>query len=92
MPQTSSAEALKLVDVRRCFSTDGRMAHIMFLWHGAPLSLFVLPREVGADRTIDTMGHEAQIWSANGRTYAVLADGHPAGFPHIVDYLKAHAR
>jgi anti-sigma factor (TIGR02949 family) len=92
VPETAPSEQLTLVDVRRCFTTDGRSAHMMYTWRGAPLSLYVLPESVGRDRVVDRMGHEAVIWCANSRTYAVVADGHPQDLTHIVDYLKAHAR
>jgi anti-sigma factor RsiW len=92
VPDTLPSEQLKLVDVRRCFTTDGRSAHMMYTWRGAPLSLYVLPENVGRDRVVDKMGHEAIIWCANSRTYAVVAEGHPQDITRIVDYMKAHAR
>jgi mycothiol system anti-sigma-R factor len=93
VPETSPSEQLTLVDVRRCFTTDGRSAHMMYTWHGAPLSLYVLPENVGRDRVIDRMGHEAVIWCANSRTYAVVADAGRAGdLTHVVAYMKAHAK
>ena len=92
VPDTLPAEQLKLVDVRRCFTTDGRSAHMMYTWRGAPLSLYVLPENVGRDRVVDKMGHEAIIWCANSRTYAVVAEGHPQDITRIVEYMKAHAR
>jgi hypothetical protein len=87
---TAPAEELRLVDVRRCMSSEGRVAHLMYLWRGHPLSVYVLPRAFGRDRILDSMGHETAIWSANGRTYAVLATGHPEDFDHIVGYVKTH--
>jgi hypothetical protein len=92
LPPSAGDEQLRLLTVRRCLSTDGRVAHAMYLWRGEPLSVFVLPHATRRERVLDTIGHEAAIWSANGRTYAVLADGHPSGFSHIVNYVKAHAR
>jgi anti-sigma factor RsiW len=92
VPPAASAEQLRLLTVRRCVSTEGRVAHAMYLWRGEPLSVFVLPHATRRDRVLDTMGREAAIWSANGRTYAVLADGHPSDFAHIVNYVKTHAR
>ena len=92
VPQSEPAQQLTLVDVRRCFTTDGRSAHMMYRWRGAPLSLYVLPEDVGRDRVVDKMGHEAVIWCANRRTYAVVADGHPQDLAEVVDYMKAHAR
>ena len=92
VPASAGDEQLRLLTVRRCLSTDGRVAHVMYLWRGEPLSVFVLPRTTRGERVLDAMGRETAIWSANGRTYAVLANGHPPDFTHIVNYVKAHAR
>jgi anti-sigma factor (TIGR02949 family) len=92
VPKSEPAQQLTLVDVRRCFSTDGRTAHMMYTWRGAPLSLYVLPENIGRDRVVDRMGHEAVIWCANNRTYAVVAAGHPPDLTHVVDYMKANAK
>jgi len=91
VPDTAPAEELKLVDVRRCLSTEGRVAHLMYMWRGEPLSVYVLPRTMGRARIMNSRGHEAAIWSAHGRTYAVLAAGHPQDFDRIVAYVKTHA-
>jgi anti-sigma factor RsiW len=92
VPASAGDEQLRLLTVRRCLSTDGRVAHAMYLWRGQPLSVFVLPQGTGRERALEVMGRDAAIWSANGRTYAVLADGHPSNFNHIVNYVKTHAR
>jgi len=92
VPQTEPSEQLRLVDVRRCISTNGRAAHMMYTWRGAPLSVYVLQGEAGADRVVDRMGREAVIWCANRRTYAVVADGHPQDLSHIVDYMKSRVQ
>jgi anti-sigma factor (TIGR02949 family) len=92
VPQSEPAQQLTLVDVRRCFTTDGRSAHMMYTWRGAPLSLYVLPEDVGRDRVFDKMGQQAVIWCANRRTYAVVTDGHPQDLSQVIEYMKAHAR
>ncbi|HEX5475725.1 MAG TPA: zf-HC2 domain-containing protein [Vicinamibacterales bacterium] len=92
VPPSAPDEHLRLLTARRCLSTDGGVAHLMYLWDGQPLSVYVLPKVVSHDALIDTLGHEAVIWSANGRTYAVLADGHPSGLEELVRYVKANAR
>jgi hypothetical protein len=53
--------------------------------------VYVLPRALGGQRVMNSRGHEAAIWSAHGRTYAVLAAGHPQDFDRIVAYVKTHA-
>jgi hypothetical protein len=92
VPDSEPAQELTLVDVRRCFSSDGRTAHVLYTWHGAPLSLYVLPKNIGQDRALDRMGHEAVIWCANNRTYAVIAKGHPPDLNSVVGYMKANAK
>jgi len=92
VPPASPAQQLALVDVRRCFSTDGRAAHMMYSWRGAPVSLYVLPESVGRDQVIQKIGQQAVIWCANNRTYAVVAEGQPTDLTPIVTYMKAHAR
>ena len=95
VPASAPSEQLKLINVRRCFTTDGRSAHMMYTWRGAPLSLYVLQEpdgNAGHDRIVDKMGHETVIWCANRRTYAVVAEGHPQDLSQVVDYMKAHAR
>jgi hypothetical protein len=87
VPQTEPAEQLRLIGVRRCLSADGRVAHMMYTWHGAPLSVYVVQANAGRDCVIDRVGREAVIWCAQGRTYAVIADGHP-DLQHIADYMK----
>jgi anti-sigma factor RsiW len=85
------ADDLKLVGVRDCDSTDGPAAHLMYTYHGKPLSLYVLQKDKGHSGTASKMGRDAVIWCAKGRTYAVVADGHPQDLTRIVDYMKANA-
>jgi anti-sigma factor (TIGR02949 family) len=92
VPPASAADQLKLVDVRRCFSTDGRAAHMMYSWRGAPVSLYVLPENLGRDQVIQKVGQQAVIWCANNRTYAVVAEAQPKDLTPIVTYMKAHVR
>ena len=92
VPPASPAEQLTLVHVRRCFSTDGRAAHMMYSWRGAPVSLYVLPENIGRDQVVQKVGQQAVIWCANNRTYAVVAEGQPKDLTPIVTYMKAHVR
>src|SRR3954467_14380181 len=73
VPQTEAAQQLKLVDVRRCLSTEGRSAHLMYTWQGEPLSVYVLQGDAGRDRVVRTMGAQAIVWCANRRTYAIVS-------------------
>lgn len=94
VPASVPAEQLKLVDVRRCYSTDGQAAHMLYRWRGAPLSLYVLPEATGHDQVVRKVGHRAVIWTANRRTYAVVDDGDstPEDLIRVIGYLKANVQ
>jgi anti-sigma factor RsiW len=93
VPPASAAEQLQLVAVRKCFSTNGRAAHMMYTWRGTPVSLFVMPQDTRQEQVVRRLGHQAVIWFANERTYAIVADGQPPqDFTRIVDYLRTNAK
>jgi anti-sigma factor RsiW len=92
VPPSEAAQQLELVNVRRCLSTDGLAAHLLYRWQGQPLSVYVLPRAVNGDEVADRLGHQTAVWTADGRTYAVVATGHPQDFTDIVHYVRTHAR
>ncbi len=92
VPPSDASEQLELVNVRRCLSTDGLAAHLLYRWRGQPLSLYVLPRPVDGDAIVERLGHETAVWTADGRTYAVVAPGHPQDFTNVVHYVRTHAR
>jgi hypothetical protein len=92
VPQTDAAEQLKLVEVRRCLSTDGRAAHMMYTWSGEPLSVYVLQGEAGRDRLVRKMGAQCVIWCANQRTYALVSSDATRDLTPIVAYMKSRVR
>jgi anti-sigma factor RsiW len=96
VPASSPADGLELLGIRRCSTSGGRVAHVMYKWRGAPLSVFVLPRTVGRMREqqeiVEKFGHEAIMWSDANRTYVVLARARPAELAPLVGYVRANAR
>jgi anti-sigma factor RsiW len=92
IPPALPAEDLTLVGVRDCASTDGPAAHLMYTYRGKPLSLYVLPKDKGHAGTATKLGRDAVMWCAKGRTYAVVADGHPQDLNRIVEYMKANVQ
>jgi anti-sigma factor RsiW len=96
VPRSAAAEQLELLDVRRCRSTQGISAHMMYRWHGEPLSVYVLDSlpssDIRVERVVSRLGREAVIWSDAGRTYAVVGRGAPADLEHIAHYVRASAR
>jgi anti-sigma factor RsiW len=96
VPKSAPVEQLELLDVRRCMSTQGASAHIMYRWRGQPLSVYVLnsvPKsDIRVERLVSRVGQEAIIWSDAGRTYAVVGRGPPNDLQHIARYLRASTR
>ena len=95
VPASSPPEQLQFVCVRRCFVTDGRVAHLMYRWRGEPLSVYVLPSagHPGLDEdVVERFGHEAVLWTDRGRTYVVLARGRPEALQGVVKYVRANVR
>lgn len=104
VPASAASEQLELLGVRRCLSSEGRIAHLMYRWRGQPLSVFVLNSRVkGArdarpesadpalDESLKTMGEQAVIWSRGDRTYAVVARGPVPDLQQIARYVRQAA-
>jgi anti-sigma factor RsiW len=91
VPLSSPDRQLVLLDVRRCLSTDGITAHMLYRWRGEPLSVYVLnsvPVRNFDVRTVDKLGQEEIMWSRGGRTYAVVARGRRADLEQVVKYVQ----
>lgn len=81
-------EGIALVGLRRCFSTSGQMAHLMYSDHGQPLSVYVLRRSGAGAHELEVLGQRTVIWSSGNRTYAVV--GNEA--PEVLARVCAHVR
>jgi len=102
VPASAPAEELELIGVRRCLSSEGRVAHMMYRWRGRPLSVFVLNSRVRARREasgasavkqdvnemLEKMGEQAVIWSRGDRTYAVVARSPAPGLQEVARYVR----
>ena len=95
VPEGVANEELQLLGMRRCLSTQGTTAHVMYRWHGQPLSVYVLNNDhtrIGpTPHLVERFGQEAIIWSARGRTYAVVARGRPSDVEHVAQYVRIAA-
>ena len=95
VPASVDAEEFELVSVRRCLSSEGRIAHMMYRWHGQPLSVFVVHtrlrsgrRHEDADTEVDKFGEHAIIWSRGDRTFAVVARNPSPGLTQLAKYVR----
>jgi anti-sigma factor RsiW len=96
VPESASVEQLELMGIRRCISSEGQTAHVMYKWRGQPFSVYVLnsehPRVGSVPRLVERLGQEAMIWSKGGRTYAVVTRGSPSEIERIAQYVQRSAQ
>jgi anti-sigma factor RsiW len=92
VPGSRPALHLQFVGLRRCMYHDGTMAHLMYDYRGHRVSLFVMPHaEANAER-LAVLGQQTETWTADGRTYAVVADGGAGDLADIAAYFRQAAR
>lgn len=78
VPGDLPAEGFRLVGARRCLSTHGQLAHVLYELNGHPVSLFVLAGGSNGDQKSEIMGHHTVWWRQGDATYALVsraADG-----------------
>ena len=95
VPDSEPIEQLELLGIRRCISSEGLTAHLMYKWRGQPFSVYVLNSEhsrVGpVPRLVERLGQEEIIWSKGGRTYAIVTRGRPSDIEHVLLYVQRTA-
>ena len=87
-----TGEGLELIGARPCLYARGKAAHLMYRHHGQPLSVFMLPqlaRPGKKDETVDVLGHEAAVWSKDGRTFVLVAKEPEADMRRAVSVVQA---
>jgi anti-sigma factor RsiW len=90
----STMEGLTLLGIRRCGSSRGRVAHILYRWHGAPLSVYVLNHRfdhsanAAHDHDVTKLGEHAIVWADHDRTYAVVADQRLPDLQRVATYVR----
>jgi anti-sigma factor (TIGR02949 family) len=91
VPGGAAREQLTLVGARRCFSTDGSIAHVLYRHRGKPVSLFVLPDRglVHQAAAMSFAGHPARIWSQDGRTFVLVGSESDAGMQPVARYFRS---
>ena len=70
-------------------------AHLVYRHHGQPLSVFMLPqlarpgRSGNAAEMVDVLGHEAAVWSQDGRTFVLVAREPGPEMARVVSVVQA---
>jgi anti-sigma factor RsiW len=91
---SSSTEQLQLLGVRRCGSSRGRVAHLLYRWHGQPLSVYVLNHRfdrsptASHDHDVNRLGEHVIVWTEHERTYAVIASSQMPDLKHAAFYVR----
>jgi anti-sigma factor RsiW len=91
VPAGLAGERLTLVGARRCLSSDGTIAHVMYRHAGRPVSLFVLPAGARAAARTSFAGYPAEIWSRGEKTYVLVASESDAVVRPVAEYFRAAA-
>jgi anti-sigma factor RsiW len=87
-------EGLTLLGIRRCSSSRGRVAHILYRWHGDPLSVYVLNHrfdhraDASQDHDVTRLGEHAIVWTEHDRTYAVVGDRRLPDLQRVATYVR----
>jgi len=92
LPERPEQAGLSLLGARLCLYGKGRVAHIMYLHNGHPMSVFMLPKTAKPEEVLDVMGHEAAIWSAGGRTFVLITREPRREVEQTVSYVQAALR
>jgi anti-sigma factor RsiW len=88
----AAGDGLEFVGARPCLYARGSAAHLMYRHHGQPVSVFMLPqlsRSGKPDERVDVMGHEAAVWSKDGRTFVLIAREPDDDMRHVVSVVQA---
>jgi anti-sigma factor RsiW len=94
----ADSEELELLGIRRCASTRGRVAHMLYRWRGEPLSVYVLNSRIdeAADASlgddahdlVKRFGEQEIIWTRGERTYAVVARAPVPELQKVAHYVR----
>lgn len=84
-------DAFDVIDVRYCQYDGGEMAHVLCEWRGQPVSLFVVPGRSRRERNIETIQHNAVIWSENDMGFALVAEQGPVEIGQVAAYVRARS-
>ena len=81
-------ERIRFVGIRRCLSTEGMAAHLMYTSEGRPLSVFVWPKPDVRGRDIEVLGQKTVIWSSPDRMYAVVGTEPADRMARVAAYVR----
>ncbi len=88
VPGDLPSQQLTLLGARRCLSTDGQVAHVLYRHAGRPVSLFMMPRTTRPEARVAIGDRVAIIWSRGDTSYVLLGDETERELQPIAAYFK----
>ncbi len=88
VPGDLPSQQLTLLGARRCLSTDGRVAHVLYRHAGRPVSLFMMPHTSRPETKVAVGDRVVTIWSRGDTSYVLLGDGTERELQPIAAYFK----
>jgi anti-sigma factor RsiW len=92
LPEHPEQAGLELVGSRPCLYEHGKIAHIMYRHNGVPVSIFMLPGARQPREVLQSLGHDAVVWSDNERTYVLVARAPRADVERVASFVQASLR
>ncbi len=92
LPEDPERAGLELVGARPCLYGEGRVAHIMYRYHGQPVSLFMLPQSTRPESLTEVMGHECAVWSTGNRTFVLISREPRDDVARMASFVQASLR
>jgi len=89
VPASSPDDRLTLLGARRCLSTDGRVAHVLYRHNGRPVSLFMMPGTARPEARIAVAGHVARVWTRGGTTYVMVGSESEPELRPVAAYFQS---
>ena len=89
VPGDLPSQQLTLLGARRCLSTDGRVAHVLYRHAGRPVSLFMMPRTTRPEARVAFGDRVVTTWSRGGTSYVLLGDETEREMQPIAAYFKS---
>jgi mycothiol system anti-sigma-R factor len=92
VPASSPADRLTLIGARRCLSTDGRVAHVLYRHNGTPVSLFIMPGTSRPETRVSVAGHVARVWTRGDTTYVMVGSESEPDLRPVAAYFQSARR
>jgi anti-sigma factor RsiW len=89
VPGSSPADRLTLIGARRCLSTDGRVAHVLYRHNGRPVSLFMRPGASRPETRVSVAGHVARAWTRGDTTYVMVGSESESELRPVAAYFQS---